>query len=347
MRVAIIIPRLEELGPVKVIQTLVNSLYKADGLQIKIFYLDKTINDQIKMMVPVERLDRKHFCFEDYDIIHTNGIRPDLFAFLNRKRISYHIVTIHNFVFEDLAFTYNKLISGIFGNIWLILWKRADKLVCVSDTMKELYSKWFSVSKLEVIHNGITETENSLITEPDIINAINNFHSKGLKVVGAAGILTKRKGLDQILTLLSKEKKIALMIFGTGKELSTLKCLAKRLDVSDRCMFCGFRRNAVEYFRYFDFFMVPSRSEGFCLTLAEAVQQKVPVICSDIDVFRELFNSDEVTFFKTDDNDSLSEAMKVSVETGNEKIELAYASYMSQYTDQLMARKYYELYMSA
>lgn len=346
-RVAIIIPRLEQLGPVKVIQALVNSLCKIEQLQIKVFYLDKAVDNQIKMMVPVERLDRKRFCFEYYDIIHTNGIRPDLFAFLNRKKIRYHISTIHNFIFDDLEFTYNKLIAGIFANIWLILWKPSDKLVCVSNAMKEYYSKWFPASKMEVIYNGIAGTENSSAAESDIINSIDDFHLKGFKVIGAAGILTKRKGIDQILYLLAQEQEFALVIIGKGKELDPLKRLAKRLNISDRCMFCGFRSDAVKYFRHFDFFIVPSRSEGFCITLVEAVQQKVPVICSDLDVFRELFDSDEVTFFRIDEKISLSEALKVSIETGNDKIELAYARYLSKYTDQLMTKRYYELYMSA
>jgi L-malate glycosyltransferase len=347
LRVAIIIPRIDQLGPVKVMQSLVNSLYKIENLQVKLFYLDENIDNQIKMMVPVDRLDRKNFCFEDYDIIHTNGIRPDLFAFLNRKKIKYHISTIHNFLFDDLAFTYNKLIARIFGNIWLILWKRADKLVCVSNTMIEYYSKWFPVSKMEVIHNGIAGTENSSMAEPGIINAIDNFHLKGFKVIGTAGILTKRKGIDQILYLLAQEQEFALVIIGKGKELDPLERLAKRLKISDRCMFYGFRSDAAKYFRHFDFFIVPSRSEGFCLTLVEAVQQKVPVICSDIEVFRELFDSDEVTFFSIDEKISLSEALKVSIETRNDKIELAYDRYLSKYTDQLMAKRYYELYMSA
>jgi L-malate glycosyltransferase len=347
MKVAIIIPRLEQLGPVKVIQALVNSLCKINDLQIKVFYLDKVIDSQIKMKAPVELLDRKHFHFDDFDIIHTNGIRPDLFAFINRRKIRYHITTIHNFVFKDLAFTHNKLISWVFGNIWLILWRRADKLVCVSKSMKEYYSKWFPSAGLEVIYNGIAETDNLLKPDIDIIEAIGNFHSNGLKVIGTAGILTKRKGVDQILYFLAQEQEFALVIIGKGKELDPLKLLAIRLNITDRCVFYGFRTDAVKYFRHFDFFIVPSRSEGFCLTLVEAVQQKVPVICSDIDVFRELLDPDEVTFFRIDEKISLSEALKVSIETGNDKIESAYARYLSQYTDQLMAKRYYELYMSA
>ena len=77
---------------------------------------------------------------------------------------------------------------------------------------------------------------------------------------------------------------------------------------------------------------MPSRSEGFGLALIEAVQQKIPVICSDIDVFKELFTDDEVTFFKLEDHGSLSEAVKTAIETGLKKTENAYERYPKNYT---------------
>jgi L-malate glycosyltransferase len=347
IRVAIIVPRLAQLGPVKVMQALVNSLSENDELQIKVFYLDKNIDTKVKMIVPCERLNPRKFCFSDYDIVHTNGIRPDLFAFLNRKNIRYHISTIHNFVFDDLKFTYNRLISWLFGNIWLILWKRADKLVCVSTAMKSYYAKWFSLSILEVIYNGIDEPDNSFTPDYDVIQAIKDFRSKGLNVLGSAGVITRRKGMDQFLHLASKEGKIALVVIGQGKELANLKHCAEKLKITDRCLFCGFKSNAVKYFRFFDFFLVPSRSEGFGLTLIEAVQQRVPVICSDLEVFQELFNEDELTFFKLDDLTSLSKAIMTATETGTKKAELAYKRYLNIYTACLMAKHYFELYESA
>jgi glycosyltransferase involved in cell wall biosynthesis len=346
MRVAIILPRIDQLGPVTVIKNLVNSLSVSEKFKIKVFYFDKDVDQNVKMIVPVARIDRWNFCFSDYDIIHTSGIRPDLFAFLNRKKIKYHISTIHNFVFDDLAFTYNRLISWIFGSAWLILWKRADKLVCVSRAMKNYYLKWFPDTKLEVIYNGIEETDHTFQSDHDLIRSIDRFHSQGLKVLGSAGILTKRKGADQILYLIAAEKELALLIIGDGKELARLIHLSEKLKINERCLFCGFRSNAVSYFRYFDLFIMPSRSEGFGLTLIEAVQQKVPVICSDIPVFKELFKSEEVTFFKLEDLTSLTEAIKLAIETGKRKVELAYSRYLNNYTALLMAKSYYELYRS-
>ena len=346
MRVAIIVARIDQAGPIIVIQNLVNSLEIFNDLMVKVFYLDKKVNPQFSMIVPVERFDSQKFRFADYDIVHTNGIRPDLLAFLNRKKIKYHISTLHNLVFEDLTFTYNRLISFFFGNIWLLLWNRADKLVCVSEAVKTYYSKWFSKSKLEVICNGIAEIDSSFVPEYDVIQAVGNFHSSELKVIGFVGILTNRKGIDQVLYLIAAEKNLALVIIGDGKELGNLMHLAGKLKISDRCLFCGFRSYASVYIRYFDFFIMPSRSEGFGLALIEAIQQKIPVICSDIAVFEELYHEDEVVFFKSGDKGSLSAALKIAIETGQKKVEKAYASYLNNYTAEAMAKKYYELYKS-
>jgi glycosyltransferase involved in cell wall biosynthesis len=92
---------------------------------------------------------------------------------------------------------------------------------------------------------------------------------------------------------------------------------------------------------------MPSRSEGFGLALVEAVQQKVPVVCSDLAVFSELFSSEEVTFFKLDNQYSLQEAVKEALINGSEKTGLAYSRYQNSYTDKIMAENYLKLYLSA
>jgi glycosyltransferase involved in cell wall biosynthesis len=347
IKVAIIIPRIDFLGPIKVMQELVNSLSTWNELKISVYYIDQNVDSRLEWNVKVARLDRKEFPFGDFDIIHTNGIRPDLFAFIHRKKIKYHISTIHNFVFEDLYFTYNRLVSSIFGIIWIILWNRADILVCVSTALKSYYSRWFNNEKLVVIHNGIGEYNKSLLAEQRFIDKIDNFHSSGFTIIGFSGILTRRKGVDQVLRLLSLKADFAFVIIGDGSELHALTQQAKCLNVSDRCLFCGLQENAVRYFRYFDLFIMPSRSEGFGLALIEAVQQRIPVVCSDLKVFKEILSDSEAYFFKTDDMDSLIVAVNNAVnDKSGRKSEKAYSRYINNYTAGLMAKKYYDLYKS-
>jgi glycosyltransferase involved in cell wall biosynthesis len=344
MRIGIIVPRVTPLGPVKVMQSLVNSLAELKDVEITVFYLDKKVNPYVTLKVSLYRYNPSEFKFEDFDIIHTNGIRPDWIAFLNRRKIKKHISTIHNFVFEDLAYTHGRVISWIFGYFWLMLWRKADKLICVSSCLKAYYERWIPKSTLDVIHNGIVEDDSTRNIDPVLYQVVMNFKLRGLKIIGTSGILTKRKGIDQVIRFLTREQHFSLLIFGDGIEKGPLIHLAKKLQVYDRTFFCGFRNNMVEYYKMFDLFVMPSRSEGFGLALLEAVVQKIPVVCSDIPVFKELFNADEVTFFKLDDLESISRALKEGNEIGQYKANSAYLRYHNNYTVALMAKKYYDLY---
>jgi glycosyltransferase involved in cell wall biosynthesis len=213
--------------------------------------------------------------------------------------------------------------------------------------MREYYAKWYSLPTLEVIYNGITEIDKSFAPDKNVIVAMQNFHSRGLKVLGSAAILTKRKGIEQALHLIAGDGRLALVIIGDGKERPDLLRLTKKLKITDRCLFTGFKENAVSYFSYFDFFIMPSRSEGFGLALIEAAQQMIPIICSNLKVFNELFNTEEVTFFELDNLTSLSDALQISLENGKEKADLAYKRYLNHYTASRMAMQYYDLYKSA
>ena len=347
MRVAIIIPRIDQVGPVMVIKALVDILSESERLSVVVYYLDKKIDTQFTMKVPVKRLNLFRFSFDEFDIIHTNGIRPDLFACLFRRKIKYHISTIHNLVFEDLLFRYPGIFSWLIATLWLILWKRADKLICVSTAMKDYYLTWFPETKLAVIYNGIPEQKIDSIPENDTIRIIDQFNSMGFTVIGVACNLNRGKGIDILLKQMTIANDFALVIIGTGPELMNLKEMARKLKINDRCYFSGFKTFAVNYLKYLDIFVVPSRSEGFCLTLVEAVQQKVPVVCSDIPVFRELFNNEEVTFFNLDNANSLAIALQTAKRIGKSKIDLAYNKYRNRYTSRMMTQKYLELYQSA
>jgi glycosyltransferase involved in cell wall biosynthesis len=52
-----------------------------------------------------------------------------------------------------------------------------------------------------------------------------------------------------------------------------------------------------------------SYSEGFPLSLLEAGMAGIPVVCSDIQIFRELFSPKSVSFFRLDDILSLKLAI--------------------------------------
>ena len=100
----------------------------------------------------------------------------------------------------------------------------------------------------------------------------------------------------------------------------------------------------MKYIKLFDYSIMPSRSEGFCLALVEAVQQKVPVLCSDIEIFREIFSDGEVSYFDLDNKVSLINAYKRMQIVGTGFIENAFARFNLNYTDSKMSELYYQVY---
>ncbi len=346
IKIAFIVTSIYRCGPLNVVHELVNKLNGSGGVECEVYYLDKDDSRGLVFNAKVNRLKLCRFPFKEYDIIHTHGLKPDFFAFIFRKKIKYHISTIHNQVFDDLRLSYNPLTAAVFGNLWLLAWTRADRLVCVSDTLSQYYLKWFSKPKIITIHNGIGSCSTPDISDQDFLDKIAGYNEKGLKILGFTGVLSRRKGLEQLLAVTAQNRHLyAVVLIGNGKAQRRLMNMALEYGIDEVCYFAGFKVNPLAYYRYFDIVVIPSRAEGFCLTLAEAVQQRRPVVCSNINVFKELFSESEISFFTLDNIESLAESLINSEMTSSVRTSAAYEKYLKSYTSEQMAEKYLGLYL--
>jgi glycosyltransferase involved in cell wall biosynthesis len=136
----------------------------------------------------------------------------------------------------------------------------------------------------------------------------------------------------------------ALLLVGDGKDLPELLSLSRRKGVQDRCLFLGPRANVQGYFQFLDVYAMTSRSEAFGLSLVEAVSAGVPVACSDIPSFRELFNETEVTFFELENIESLKRAILTAIAEKKENTMRAQRRFLHHYTSEKMAENYLALY---
>lgn len=96
--------------------------------------------------------------------------------------------------------------------------------------------------------------------------------------------MIKRKNQKTILKAFAKIKcdNAILLICGRGKLEKNLKRLAKKLNVSHKVKFLGFRNDIGEILFASDIFVFPSFQEGLPLAVMEAMSCNIPVICSDI-----------------------------------------------------------------
>ncbi len=272
-------------------------------------------------------------------------LRPDAFVWLNRKRIKGKAVsTIHNYVEDDLRYRYNKAVSVIFSKVWDILLRKHNLLVTLTADMEGYYRKLYRNQQICYVHNGrfvdVAQEDVKPVPEEDQILA---FKDQSI-LIGIAALLTHRKGIDQLLHLLQRNSKYKLLIIGDGQVKEELEQLARQLQVSERCMFLGYKKGADRYYKYFDVYAMPSRSEGFPLALIEAAAYGLPTICSDLPAFKEVFTDQEVAFFELDNISDLEYQLENLLNNSGTFSTHIKQKYQKDLTAQAMANRYLEVY---
>lgn len=342
MNIAYIVPALVNKGPVLVVKDLVDTMI-AHGHQCTVFYFDEKTEITIRCSTVRIRFFEK-INFSNFDIVHTHGIRPDLYAFLFKpmRCRTKLISTLHNYVIQDLSSQYNRLVGYVFGNLWMMLLCRHNKVVVLSKHAIEYYHTWFSYKKLAFVYNS--RQINNLSLSSAELSELKAFKKNDF-LIGANALLTKRKGIDLLIRALTYLPGYKLFIVGEGIEKNNLIKETEKYGFQDRVKFAGYKKDAYRYLSYYDVYAMPSRSEGFGLAHLEAAIIGVPVVVSDIAIFKEIYSENEVEFFHLEDIVSLADAIKRA--TGNfVKAKMLHRKYQECYSLEKFYEHYLKIYTS-
>lgn len=106
-------------------------------------------------------------------------------------------------------------------------------------------------------------------------------------IVGGVGRLHPQKDFSLFLEVgaraLALFPQVFLVIAGEGPERPRLEALARGLGLGERLRFLGFVADMPAFYHSLDVLVFPSRYEGTCLTILEALAMGVPVISSEVD----------------------------------------------------------------
>lgn len=342
MKIAYIIPSLANSGPVKVVYQLVEELLKEH--EIVIYYFKELPNRELLLFsVPTKQIGFfEKIDFDQYDVIHSHGLIPDTYVWWNKKYIkkAKTVTTLHNYVKEDLYYTYGKVKSFFLVKLWNLVTSKYDQIVVLSKDAVIYYKKFWQNQNITYVYNGVIKID--LIQRKK-----ENRHIDYIKIgaIASAGGISRSKGLDQVIKALPALEMHRFFIVGKEtEETNRLKDLARQLDVGNRVKFLGYHSDIESFIDDMDIFVVSPRSEGFSLSLQEIVRQKKPVVCSSIPIFQELFSDNEVRFFTIGEIESLVIAIKDITEGKDTLVENAYKKFLSMYTTEKMAENYLAIY---
>ena len=153
------------------------------------------------------------------------------------------------------------------------IWRNFDKLYVVSEeACKQLIKKFPSKeTKCQVVYNVIS---------PDLIREMANevpqvtFNQHYFNIV-TVGRLSKEKGQDlaiEALNVLKSEGyKVHWYCIGSGSARKQYEALVQKYKLENDFFFIEATANPYPYMKHADLYVQPSRHDGYCLTLAEAL----------------------------------------------------------------------------
>jgi len=223
---------------------------------------------------------------EDVDVLHSHGYKSNIYGFAASKLTGRPIVsTCHNWIAADLK-------TRLYYKIDKRILPYFNKVVAVSDAIvKELAVIGVKPDKVELIFNGIgterfRDVDRSMRKEFGI--------GEGTMVVGSVGRLVEEKGLDLLLeaaaSVLVRFPKTVFLLVGDGPLRAALEDKATALNISDKIIFVGIRKDIPRVYSAFDIFVLPSLLEGLPMVLLEAMAAARPILTSSVGAIPKVIN---------------------------------------------------------
>ena len=262
------------------------------------------------------------------------------------------IFTIHDIRYSIKGLNLKSFFRpSILSNFFLIYALRnSDKIITVSQTVKEEINKIFQNNKTEVIYNPIkfAKNNNKEIEKKSQKNLNSKLLEKKIFFL-SVGAFEKRKNYETIIYAahLLKQMNFEFNFCLVGFQTSYLKELQNKireLKLSQNMfLFHNISDDDLKYLYKKCFaFIYPSKYEGFGIPLIEAINFDCKIILSDIKVFKEISDGHGV-YFNYESPEDLSHQIIncVSKELDNFKIN---KKVLDKYTLSNISNKIVELY---
>lgn len=221
------------------------------------------------------------------DIIHSHGTLPDIVN-SKTKSSAKKITTIHDNMFEDYIYRFGRTKGRMIIKWHLHHLKKTDECVCCSSSSYEILKKY--LNNTTYIRNAIYKKSiNDSYYKKERKRIRSKYKIKDTDIVYIyAGNLSKLKKVDLLVEFfnLSLRDNEYLFILGDGELKQNV--LAK--IANNNIIFVGFTDEVKQYMCASDIYVSFSCSEGFSISVLEALETKNLLLLSNIPSHNEIFS---------------------------------------------------------
>lgn len=248
----------------------------------------------------------------ELDVVHAHlGTPPGafsgyLYSIMKGRPLAVTIHTAYNpALFSDGSLAKSLAFSMFDGMFYRRMLERAEVITSVSRSVLLESPSCASFScKARVIPNGIDlEKVGCSMSKADAKKELGLDPDSHVMLY--VGSLSTVKRPDMLIRAFAKVMKmvsnVSLIVIGEGSLRNELDQLVKELHLEERVRLPGFvgGEEKYRYYRAADMFVLPSKSETFGLVVVEAMAFGLPIVVSDLDVFRYMLKERENCLFFT------------------------------------------------
>jgi len=323
----------------------------------------------VRIVVPTSSIDisymkkvREYVVNNKIDIVHTHELEVSILGLLavvdlkNVKKIMHIHTPItswkHSLIGYLVKAPLNFIANFIVGNFV------ADKVVALTESIRQerVKRELISNSKIVLIPNAIDTGKFNVSQEQRQLfkNEILDKYQipKDKIIIGNLSRLTREKGQDILLNAfakLAKNSNYHLIIAGGGELFDEYTKLIDTLNIKDSCTLTGVFEEIEKLKLYFcfDYFVFPSRAEGFGYVLVEAMAVGLPILASDLQVLKDV-SKGTIEFFQSENTGALTEKLPTFLSTkyDNQALKIKYDKVLINYTFTSFKNNYLSLYKS-
>jgi glycosyltransferase involved in cell wall biosynthesis len=220
--------------------------------------------------------------------------------------------TVHGWPFKEKQNALAR--TAVYFVSWLTAFLSHEVYV-VSRTDEELGKRMWGVRK-KIHYVPISAPAITFLSRIDAEKAL-SLHGEGVRIVTIAE-LTPNKGIAYAIEAMSELRsqgvKADYFIIGDGEEHASLVAAAKERGISHAVHFLGFKKDAAQYLKAFDIFLLPSVKEGMPYVLLEAAQAGLPIIATNVVDPEFLKNNPGVVHIDPSNSAAITNAIKQILE---------------------------------
>jgi glycosyltransferase involved in cell wall biosynthesis len=279
-------------------------------------------------------------------VVHSHGYKPDLLLrILGVPARLACVSTCHSWYSETMK------LKGLEIADKLAL-RSFDHVIAVSPEIRGELLRTVPERRVTLINNGISKPPVYPQARSQLRAEFNLPENS--RVIVQIGRLAGSKRNDLLIAALPRLQRSTdsyVLLVGDGELRGVLSRDVAARGLDARVIFCGYRSDSLRFLAAADALVLSSDKEGLPITILEAMASRCPIVATKVGAIAETLRDGlDAWLVPPGDATALTRAMDAVLEDparARQRAESAYRRFESQYSREVMGRRYLEIYDAA